>query len=187
MRRVIGFESGESLFTADGTNSHLQALLLARLQKFPEVKRKGCSALPGELVVLTSDQSHSTLKSAANAAGIGIDNCVMVATDSHGRVIPDELDRAICELKDCGKIPIMVNATAGTTVLGAFDPIEDIVNVCLKHSVWLHVDVSEKKTFFPSDSAHCSGFSSRLLGAVASCCRQNIVILACAAFRKPTQ
>jgi len=34
-----------------------------------------------------------------------------------------------------------VVATAGTTVLGAFDDIDDIADVCERHLVWLHVDV----------------------------------------------
>ena len=41
-----------------------------------------------------------------------------------------------------GMCPLVVMATAGTTVLGAFDPINEIANVCEKHSVWLHIDVS---------------------------------------------
>ena len=35
---------------------------------------------------------------------------------------------------------MMVNATAGTTVLGAFDPIDAIADVCDDHLLWLHVD-----------------------------------------------
>lgn len=38
------------------------------------------------------------------------------------------------------QIPLMVNATLGTTVQGAIDPISDIQKICEKHKVWLHVD-----------------------------------------------
>lgn len=41
-----------------------------------------------------------------------------------------------------GAVPFFVNATAGTTVLGAFDPIHEIADICEKHNLWLHVDVS---------------------------------------------
>ena len=36
--------------------------------------------------------------------------------------------------------PLAVVCTAGTTVLGAFDPIDEIAPICESHSVWLHVD-----------------------------------------------
>ena len=35
-----------------------------------------------------------------------------------------------------------VVATSGTTVLGAFDQLAPIAQVCKKHSVWLHVDAA---------------------------------------------
>ncbi len=36
--------------------------------------------------------------------------------------------------------PINVNATDGTTVLGAFDDVNAIADVCEKYNVWLHID-----------------------------------------------
>ena len=38
------------------------------------------------------------------------------------------------------KVPIFVNATMGTTVLGAIDPIKDISEICKKYNIWLHID-----------------------------------------------
>ena len=40
-----------------------------------------------------------------------------------------------------GFTPYLVNATGGTTVLGAYDPIVEIADICEKYDMWLHVDV----------------------------------------------
>ena len=37
---------------------------------------------------------------------------------------------------------MFVNATAGSTVYGAFDPIHELADICEKYNMWLHVDVS---------------------------------------------
>jgi glutamate/tyrosine decarboxylase-like PLP-dependent enzyme len=33
-----------------------------------------------------------------------------------------------------------VSCTAGTTVTGSFDPLQQIVDVCRKHGLWVHAD-----------------------------------------------
>ncbi len=37
------------------------------------------------------------------------------------------------------QIPLLVSLTAGTTVLGAFDPFNPVANICEKYKIWLHV------------------------------------------------
>lgn len=59
-----------------------------------------------------------------------------------GRMIPSELERLILERKSRGHIPFFVSATAGTTVLGAFDPINAIADICEKYKLWLHIDAA---------------------------------------------
>ena len=56
-------------------------------------------------------------------------------------MIPEELERLILKSMADGKIPFFVNATAGTTVLGAYDPLNAIADICEKYKLWFHVDV----------------------------------------------
>ena len=41
-----------------------------------------------------------------------------------------------------GVCPLAVIGTAATTVVGAFDPLDEIASICEKHSVWLHADAA---------------------------------------------
>jgi len=74
--------------------------------------------------------------------GFGSSAVIGVAVDEQGRMLPSALDEAIQASKDKGEVPFYVNATAGTTVLGSYDPIAAIADVCEKHKVWLHIDGS---------------------------------------------
>lgn len=51
-------------------------------------------------------------------------------------------EKEILRAKQEGASPFMVSATAGTTVLGAFDPLEKIADLCQKYNLWLHVDAA---------------------------------------------
>jgi glutamate/tyrosine decarboxylase-like PLP-dependent enzyme len=55
-------------------------------------------------------------------------------------MIPEELSMAIEESFLKGKRPFFVGATAGTTVKGAFDPIEEMAQIAKHHDLWFHVD-----------------------------------------------
>lgn len=72
---------------------------------------------------------------------MGTDNLVIVASDSSGRMIPAELENKIVKALEQKKVPYFVNATAGTTVFGAYDPLEPLFAICKKYDLWLHVDV----------------------------------------------
>lgn len=87
-------------------------------------------------------QSHYSIKSCASVCGLGTDNCVIVPSDENGKMITSELERLVIDRKNKGHIPFFVSVTSGTTVLGAFDPISEVADICDKYKLWLHVDVS---------------------------------------------
>lgn len=78
---------------------------------------------------------------------MGASNVVTVPVDSDGRMIPSALREAIAQAESSGGTPLYVNATAGTTVHGSYDPFDAIADVCAggppgaqRRRLWLHVD-----------------------------------------------
>ncbi|XP_052332420.1 glutamate decarboxylase 1b isoform X2 [Oncorhynchus keta] len=141
MREMIGWPSGEGdgIFSPGGAISNMYSVMIARYKYFPEVKTKGMAAAP-RLVLFTSEHSHYSIKKAGAALGFGSENVVLLSTDERGRVIPADLEAKILDVKQKGYHPLFVNATAGSTVYGAFDPINEIADICEKYDMWLHVD-----------------------------------------------
>ncbi|XP_013139758.1 PREDICTED: cysteine sulfinic acid decarboxylase [Papilio polytes] len=137
--QLFGFSDGDGIFSPGGSVSMLYALVAARYKAFPDVKTKGVRSLP-ELVVFTSEDSHYSIMKGAHWLGFGTDNIIQIATNEFGQMDLKQLAAGIQREKDSGRYPVMVNATAGTTVLGAIDNMDAIADVCQKHGIWMHVD-----------------------------------------------
>jgi glutamate/tyrosine decarboxylase-like PLP-dependent enzyme len=118
LRSWCGLPEGTSgILVSGGSVASLTALAAAR------------DARPGRRVAVVSDQTHSSVVRALRLLGVEIRT---VPTGDDLRVQPGSLalsDEVLC-----------VVATAGTTNIGAVDPLEEIADLCLAHGVWLHVD-----------------------------------------------
>jgi len=135
---LIGYGSqSNGTFPTGGSMSNYMALVMARDAKDPLCKLEGISK---PLLVYTSKESHYSNAKNAGFAGIGKNNIRYIQADSRGQMIPAKLEEQISEDLGNGFIPAYVNATAGTTVLGAFDPIDEIADITEKYKIWLHVD-----------------------------------------------
>ncbi|CAG7835856.1 unnamed protein product [Allacma fusca] len=144
MREIIGYPdgNGDSIFAPDTLLANLYAVLAARFTKFPASKAQGVRKTGTQLCMFTSEHSQTTLKSCAMITGLGTNNCIMVPTDDRGKMIPSELEKLIRNSQVKGMDPFFVNCTAGTTMYGAFDPINEIADVCERYNLWLHVNAS---------------------------------------------
>lgn len=135
---LVGYgKESNGTFPTGGSMSNYMALIMARDAKDPDCRTEGKTQ---PMVIYTSEASHYSNAKNASFAGIGRNNIRYIQTDSKGRMIPAKLEAQINTDIENGYIPTYVNATAGTTVLGAFDPIDQIAEITEKHAIWLHVD-----------------------------------------------
>jgi sulfinoalanine decarboxylase len=135
---LIGYGSkSNGTFPTGGSMSNYMALVMGRDAKDPLCRLNGMSK---PLIIYTSEECHYSNAKNASFAGIGKNNIRYIKADSKGRMIPDKLEEQIIEDLENGVTPAYVNATAGTTVLGAFDPLNEIADITEKYNIWLHVD-----------------------------------------------
>jgi L-2,4-diaminobutyrate decarboxylase len=139
----IGFgPEADGIFTSGGTQSNLQALLLARDHAVARGSRQARPPEMPDLRILTSKDGHFSVQKAARLLGLGDRAVVTIATDGDRRMELGALSRALAEVTDAGLTPIAVVATAGTTDFGAIDPLPEIAALCEGYGTWLHVDAA---------------------------------------------
>ena len=65
-----------------------------------------------------------------------------VDVDENGVMDVDSLKQVIEKTKKEGYTPLYINATAGTTVFGSYDPFLEISKVAKEHNIHFHIDGS---------------------------------------------
>ncbi len=150
MNRYTGYNSGDGIFVTGGSNANLVAMFSARNLIFPEGRFEGYDQNL-KLRAFVNEQAHYSFETAANVLGIGSKGVIKVKADSNGRLIPGELEKEISESIARGEKPFFVAATCATTLLGAYDPIEEMADICNKYNIWLHADGSFGGSLIISD------------------------------------
>ena len=130
----IGFgAAADGIFTTGGTQSNLQALLLARGRQ---------DAPSDRLRIFASADGHFSVQKAARMLGLGDDAVVPVAVDVSRRMDPTALGAALADSVAEGGVPMAVVATAGTTDFGAIDPLPEVAALARAYGAWFHVDAA---------------------------------------------
>ena len=157
MGRMMGFTESEGIFTPGGSLSNFCAMMMARNEAVPDAHDNGLR--DERLRVYSSQDSHYSIRKAATMTGIGRNNVVSIAVDNRGRMVPAALETAIQADLDAGYLPTMINATTGTTVLGAFDPLDAIADIAEKYGIWMHTDAAYggSMCFHPEFDEHFAG------------------------------
>ncbi|MBC7544723.1 MAG: aspartate aminotransferase family protein [Candidatus Sericytochromatia bacterium] len=119
LARMFGFDNHLGHLTSSGTIANLEALWIAR-------------ELHPDMGIAASEDSHYTHGRMADVLRMP---CTKVPTDDLGRMRLDSLEALLAG----GQIGTVV-VTAGTTSIGAVDPIDRILPLARAHGVRVHVD-----------------------------------------------
>ena len=142
MAGLIGFdERADGLVLSGGSVANLTALLAARNRFLgAEVFRAG---VRGEaLAILVSADHHYSIARAAMILGIGKDGVIPVPIDAWRRMVPAGIEGAARTASSRGRRPFALCATAGSTPIGAFDPLAEAAAEARRLGLWLHVDAA---------------------------------------------
>jgi glutamate/tyrosine decarboxylase-like PLP-dependent enzyme len=129
---LLGWPAGSGgCFVSGGTSGNLAALVAAR-----EAATVHHGRPPGRWVLATSDEAHSSVRSAARVMDVDV---VAVPGDDRGRILGPALAAALDSVGPGDRV-FAVAASAGTTNSGIVDDLVGIADVCAGRGLWLHVD-----------------------------------------------
>jgi L-2,4-diaminobutyrate decarboxylase len=135
----------DATFMYSGTYGNQQALYMA-LHRYAEgqgfdLAFEGISGFddPDRLAILVSSDAHFSLKHAVRILGLGEKCLVPLPLDRNRRIDFDGMGQMVQDLEGSRDIFCVV-ATAGTTAIGAIDPIDSLADFCMEKGAWLHVD-----------------------------------------------
>ncbi|XP_023301249.2 cysteine sulfinic acid decarboxylase [Lucilia cuprina] len=144
MRRIVGFPNqgyGDGIFCPGGSIANGYAISCARFHKSPNSKKHGLFGSKRQ-IIFTSEDSHYSVEKLAMFMGMGSENVCKIKTNKFGKVDIENLEKQIkkCISENCE--PMMISATSGTTVLGAFDDLNSVADLCKQYGMWMHVDAA---------------------------------------------
>lgn len=148
LRDLAGYSAGDAgVFTSGGTQSNLMGLLLARDATVKrvwnvEVRTQGLPSDAQRLRVICSSQAHFSVQKNMALLGLGYQSVVAIDCDAQGRMDINALEQTIMQLQKDDYVIAAIVATAGTTDIGAIDPLEQIAVIAQQYAIWLHVDAA---------------------------------------------
>jgi glutamate/tyrosine decarboxylase-like PLP-dependent enzyme len=128
----VGFVTGCQMANFTGLAAGRHSVLA---QAGWNVEDKGLIGAP-RINILVGAHAHTTIFSSLRMLGLGAGTPRRVEADDQGRMRADALRRELQSTEG----PTIVCAQAGEVNTGAFDPLDEIADLCRRRGAWLHVD-----------------------------------------------
>ncbi len=116
------FQQQHAHFIAGSSYANLEALWQAKQQ---------CA---NSNIIYTSRAAHYSIAKACQILDLKLE---FIDTDENDQLLPEQL------LKACNnQTPLAIVATAGTSTIGAIDPLNDCIAIAQQFNAWLHIDAA---------------------------------------------
>lgn len=102
-------------------------------------------------VIYLSKQTHHSIDKAIRVAGLG--ECVIryLPLDERFRIRAEDFHKQVAADKQDGLNPFLIVASAGTTDVGAIDPLVEIGEIARAYGLWYHIDAAYGGSFVLTD------------------------------------
>lgn len=155
LNRFIGYDKDNftMITTSGGSLANLTALLAARNDKLPNVWSTGMLALDKNNIpaIAVSEDVHYSVTRAAGILGIGENQIIRLPVNESKQINIDKVQKTLDSAKRDGFNVFCMVASAGTTSIGAFDPIDELADIAKENNIWLHVDGSHGASLLVSN------------------------------------
>ena len=141
-KQAMGYPPDSSgILTTGGSASNLVGLTVARRAKAEvDIATQGVRGAPRGMVLYASTETHSSVGKAVELLGLGSAAVRRIPVDGDFRIRTDLLLQAIRQDREAGRLPFCLVGNAGTVNTGAFDPLEELAQICREQDLWFHVD-----------------------------------------------
>lgn len=142
MAEAFDFPRDSSGVFVTGTSmANFLAVLIARYRAGGlALKTQGLHQSVHRFVAYTSQDAHSSIARAMDAAGLGRESLRLMATDSQGAMHLDHLRARVAQDRQAGCVPFLLVGTAGSVERGAVDPLRELAHFAQQEDLWFHVD-----------------------------------------------
>lgn len=155
LNQFIGYEPGRfaMVTTSGGSLANLTALLAARNDKFPRFWPDGVAAVEGQPrpAIAVGEDVHYSVARAAGVMGIGDAHLVRLPLNDDKQICVERARAALDAAEARGLKVFCLVASAGTTAVGAFDPLDELAEIARERDMWLHVDGAHGASLLVSD------------------------------------
>lgn len=160
--QLIGWDKGSfaMVTTSGGSLATLTAMLSARNHRYADAWTGGMPSADGaQPAIAVSEDVHYSVHRSAGILGIGTDQIVRLPVDGARRICLESLGPALDAAAERGLDVFCMVASAGTTCVGAVDPLDALAEAAGAREMWLHVDGAHGGSLIVSDELR-----PRLLG-----------------------